>query len=567
MRKNQMLKHLLKYCVSGAAICIGSVYAGELNFTASTASVAENTSTLTISVARTGDASATASVKVTSTAGTASSPGDFTAVDTTLNWAAGNSDSKTVDITIVDNNTVNTDKTFTLGLSAVTGDTIGATSSLTATITDFEEGVLQFNGAIFQAAEDSKVAKIKVTRTGGSDGAIGATVSFTDVSAVKGSDYFGADKTVTLANAVSEATLEVTLKDDSIGEPTESFTATMATPTGGATLGAQTTASVEIFDTDADFTTEATKISITTANVTQPDVVDLNQASLLNPTKTYLELINEIPLLAVSKLSASQPAGGLVEIPFGNDKFYLRPIRISRNAQSLSVGVRTIGSNLYRFVTSSDLVIDMHPAIASLESLQSSLAELAMPNLLITDQGNMTIQKDQGVPKIEENENGELVLSDSFYERWHVRALAMVTPSPYVVTGIYQQGHPTVPGQGTVSLYFRDGPDYMVQHLHSAPANDSELEVAIRRRIGFTQLSFGDYGTVSFSVITPGAGGTAGATKYSIIADYTLTKLREFTPDLAGFFNHTDANGDGLSDFLMVYSNGDSQLFLTFLAE
>ncbi len=274
--------------------------------------------------------------------------------------------------------------------------------------------MLQFNGAIFQAAEDSKVAKIKVTRTSGSDGAVGATVSFTDVSAVKGSDYFGADKTVTLANGVSEATLEVTLKDDSIGEATESFTATMAAPTGGATLGAQTTASIEIFDTDADFTSGATKISITTANVTQPDVVDLNQASILDPTKTYLELINEIPLLAVSKLTASQPAGGIVEIPFGNDKFYLRPTRISRNSLNLSVGVRTTGSNLYRFVTANNIVVDMHPAVASLTSLQSALATLSMPELVVTENGNITIQKDQGVPKIEENEDGELVLSDSF---------------------------------------------------------------------------------------------------------------------------------------------------------
>ena len=545
-----------------AQVVFATAWAGELNFSSATASVAENAKTLTITVTRTGDASGAASVSVASTDGTAKAATDFTAVSSTLNWTAGNSDPKTVDITITDNAILAEDKLFTLGLSSVTGDTIGAKSTMSVTITDYEEGTLQFNGATFQAAEDSKIARIKIARTNGTNGTVGATISFTDATALKGSDYFGADKTVTLADGISEATLEIALKDDSIGEATEAFTATIATPTGGAILGAQTTASIEIFDTDADFTTGATKISITTANVTQPDVVDLNQATLLDPTKTYLELINEIPLLAVSKLAASQPAGGLVEIPFGGDKFYLRPIRISRNAQSLSVGVRTVGSNLYRFVTSSDLVIDMHPAIASLEDLQSSLADLAMPTLLITDQGNITIQKDQGVPKIEENVNGELVLSDSFYERWHVRALAMVTPSPYITTGIYQQGHPTVPSQGIVSLYFRDGSNYMVQHLHSAPANDSELEVAIRRQIGFTGINFGDYGVVNFSIITL-EGALAGKIDYSIIADYTLTRMRDFEPGKSGFFKHTDTNGDGINDFRMIYSNGDEQIFYT----
>ena len=544
-----------------AQVVFATAWAGELNFSSATASVAENAKTLTITVTRTGDASGAASVSVASTDGTAKAATDFTAVSSTLNWTAGNSDPKTVDITITDNAILAENKLFTLGLSSVTGDTIGAKSTMSVTITDYEEGTLQFNGATFQAAEDSKIARIKIARTNGTNGTVGATISFTDTTALKGSDYFGADKTVTLADGISEATLEIALKDDSIGEATEAFTATIATPTGGAILGAQTTASIEIFDTDADFTTGATKISITTANVTQPDVVDLNQTTLLDPTRTYLELINEIPLLAVSKLAASQPAGGLVEIQFGDDKFFLRPVRISRNSQNLDIGVRTIGSNLYRFVTNGGLLVDMHPAIASLESLQSALAALSMPEVVVTIEGNLTIQKDQGVPKIEETETGELVLSDSFYERWHVRPTALATSTPYTVSGLYQLSHPTVPSFNIVGLYYTDGSDYKVQYLHSAPANDSELEVELLRRIGVTAVTFGDYGIVHFSTITSAGGAVTGSNGIKLIADYTLTRVRNFSPTMQGFYDHSDVNGDGISDFRMVYSSGDQQIF------
>lgn len=396
---------------------------------------------------------------------------------------------------------------------------------------------------------------------------VGGTVSFTDGTAEKGKDYFGADTSITFANNQTEVTLEVILKDDSVGEATETLNATLSSPTGGATLGEQASTSIEIFDTDADFTTTAAKITMTADQVIQSDVIDLNQPSILDSSTTYIELINEIPLLATSKLTLVQPSTGLVEIEFGDDKFYLRPNRISRNVLGLPVGVRTSGSNSYRFVTSSGYVIDMHPAVATISSLQASLSSLAMPELVITDQGNITIQKDQGVPKIEENEKGELVLSDSFYERWHISPLALVLNSPYTTTGVYQLAHPTLEGQVIVGLYFQEGSDYKVQYLSPAPAIDAELEVSLRQRVGVTGVTFGEYGIVNFSTVSPGFGGIDGATKFSLLSDYTLTKVRDFVLDDQGFYDYIDVNDDGIRDFRMIYSNGDAQIFLTVSAE
>jgi len=540
-----------------AQVVFATAWAGELNFSATTASVAENATTLTVTVTRTGDASAAASVSVASTDGTAKAATDFTAVSSTLNWTAGNSDSKTVDITITDNAVLADDKLFTLGLSSVTGDTIGAKSTMSITITDYEEGILQFNGATFQAAEDSKVARIKVVRTSGTKGAVGGTISFADVTAVKGSDYFGADTSVTIADGDAEAIIEVVLKDDYIGEATETFTATLSAPTGGATLGTQATSTVEIFDTDADFTTTAVKVAMSADKVTQPDVVDLNQAALLNSAKTYVELINEIPLLATSKLSVSQPAGGLVEIEFGDDKFYLRPTRISRNVLSIPIGVWAQRSGAYRFVTIDGYVIEMQPATASINSLQASLEALSIPDLVITNEGGITIQKDQGAPKIERNENGELILSKSFYERWHIMPVPMVSQSSTDIAGLFEVAHPTINNHGSVALYFEFDGENKMQLFTSAPINSSELELAIQRRIGYINVSFEEYGILTFKALLS----RSDRQTIRVIPDYTIGKVQDFSSDLVGFFDAGDLNGDNVGDYKMIYSTGDEQLF------
>ena len=79
----------------------GPVMAGSLSFSSATYSVAENVSTLTITVNRTGSTSAVASVTVVSENGTAGAA-DFTAVSQALNWGIGDAAAKTFTVAILD---------------------------------------------------------------------------------------------------------------------------------------------------------------------------------------------------------------------------------------------------------------------------------------------------------------------------------------------------------------------------------------------------------------------------------------------------------------------------------
>ncbi|MCG2661845.1 MAG: hypothetical protein L6437_16570, partial [Kiritimatiellae bacterium] len=109
---------------------------GTLQFSASSTSVNENAGSVTLTVTRTNGSSGAASVNYATSNGTASAGTDYTATSGTINWADGNSDSKTITILISDDSVVDGDKTFTVALSSPSGASLGTPYSATVTITD-----------------------------------------------------------------------------------------------------------------------------------------------------------------------------------------------------------------------------------------------------------------------------------------------------------------------------------------------------------------------------------------------------------------------------------------------
>lgn len=109
---------------------------GVLQFTASASSVAENGGAAVLTVARTGGSSGAASVNYATVAGTALAGGDFTAVSGTLNWADGETTSKTISVTILDDANAESSETFAVSLSGASGASLSTPASVTVTITD-----------------------------------------------------------------------------------------------------------------------------------------------------------------------------------------------------------------------------------------------------------------------------------------------------------------------------------------------------------------------------------------------------------------------------------------------
>lgn len=229
---------------------------GTVQFSQATYSVSEGVGTATIGVTRTGGSTGAASVACSTVAGGSATAGsDYTTVtNQTLSWANGDSATKFCTIPILQDTLIEGWETVNLQLSGVTGATLGSQSTATLTITDDDgTGSLQFTAATFNGSEAGGPITISVSRTGGTTGAV--TVDFattTGGTATAGTDYVAMSGTLSWANGEGGTkSFTVTPIPDTLVEGTETVNLALSNPTGGAVLGAPSTAVLQITDSTA----------------------------------------------------------------------------------------------------------------------------------------------------------------------------------------------------------------------------------------------------------------------------------------------------------------------------
>lgn len=106
-----------------------------IGFTTNAVTVAENAGTTTLTLTRTGGTAAAASVRVTTTNGTATASSDYTTRNIVVSFRAGETN-KAVSVSILNDLVVESTESFTLGLSAATGEATLGTGVATISITD-----------------------------------------------------------------------------------------------------------------------------------------------------------------------------------------------------------------------------------------------------------------------------------------------------------------------------------------------------------------------------------------------------------------------------------------------
>ncbi len=222
---------------------------GVLQFSSATYSVNENAGSVTVSVTRTGGSNGAASVSYATADGSATAGSDYTSTSGELNWANGDSATKTFEVAIADDAVVEGNEVFTIDLSGETGASLGSPTSTSVTILDDEvaqPGVLQFGSATYSVGENAGSVTVFVTRTGGSGGAASVSYATADDSATAGSDYTSTSSELNWVDGDStKKSFAVTINNDAIVESDEEFTVDLSDETG-ASLGSQTSASVTI---------------------------------------------------------------------------------------------------------------------------------------------------------------------------------------------------------------------------------------------------------------------------------------------------------------------------------
>jgi Ca2+-binding RTX toxin-like protein len=232
--------------------------AGKLSFSSTNFSVNEYGSPVTeVKVIRTDGSYGQVSATINLTDGTATALFDYTNTPIIVTFANGET-SKNVTIPIVDDAIVEPNETVNLTLaSPVGGATIGQQSSAVLTIADRtvvpvdpQPGVLSFGSPTYSIDENGvTVAAITVTRTGGTDGIVSATVTPSNGTATAPDDYNNSPIVVTFAAGDATAkTVNIPIVADAIVEPNETVNLTLASPFGEEGIGQQSSAVLTIVD-------------------------------------------------------------------------------------------------------------------------------------------------------------------------------------------------------------------------------------------------------------------------------------------------------------------------------
>ncbi|NCR29201.1 MAG: hypothetical protein GPJ25_24150, partial [Microcystis aeruginosa LE13-04] len=225
---------------------------GTINLNNSNYTVNEN-GTANITLTRTNGSDGEVSVILTPSNGSATAGDDYTNTPITVTFANGQT-SKTVTIPITDDSIYELTETVNLTISNPTGGaTLGTQQTAILTIIDNDAvpGVIQFSNATYSVNENgTPVTAVTLTRTNGSDGEVSVRINLTNGTATAPSDYNNTAITVNFANGETSKTVNIPIVNDTQFEADETVNLSLSNPTGGATLGTQTTAVLTILNDD-----------------------------------------------------------------------------------------------------------------------------------------------------------------------------------------------------------------------------------------------------------------------------------------------------------------------------
>jgi len=194
----------------------------------------------------------------------ATAPSDYTAITPTSAIIPANVNRTTATLNgaivlVNGDTTVEPDETFFLNGSSCT-DCSFTDNQGVATIQNDDTSV-QFAQPLYTVSEGVGSVTLTVTRVGSSNGAISVNYAFAGLTAngaaicVAGIDFAAVSGTLNWANGdATPKTFNVSICEDALAEGTESFVSQLQSPTGGATIGTQSSTQVDITDNDSDST-------------------------------------------------------------------------------------------------------------------------------------------------------------------------------------------------------------------------------------------------------------------------------------------------------------------------
>ena len=216
-----------------------------------TLTINEDLGEVTIPLTRIGNTELAASLDYSINDNSARSGQDFIGISETLNFAPGETSQEIV-VTILDDDLVETNESFSLAIGNPTGAVLGNIRTATIIIEDNDvigENTVAFSQAEYSIQEPANRALITVERTGNINQTVSVDYITSDDYARSGLDYTAVSGTLTFAPGETTKTFNIPIINDSLPELNETLNINLNNAVG-IDLGLQNTAKLTIADND-----------------------------------------------------------------------------------------------------------------------------------------------------------------------------------------------------------------------------------------------------------------------------------------------------------------------------
>ncbi|NLH74795.1 MAG: PKD domain-containing protein [Verrucomicrobia bacterium] len=180
--------------------------------------------------------------------GLAANGSDYQTIETTVEIPPG-WDSIQIPVMPVDDPVQEYIEDVKLTLLETPGAQIGDPSAATVTIID-NDGTVEFARTAYSVPENVGIANIPVRRTSDTNALVTVDFTVTAGTAVPDVDFVVTNGVLVFQPGETVKNLQVPVLDDLVTEPTKTVNLTLLNPSGGAALGGQTTAVLNIEDDD-----------------------------------------------------------------------------------------------------------------------------------------------------------------------------------------------------------------------------------------------------------------------------------------------------------------------------
>jgi uncharacterized repeat protein (TIGR01451 family) len=203
----------------------------------------------------------TVTVAYSATDGTATSPGDYTAVAGSLTFAPG-ATALTFTVAIADDALDEGNETVVLALGSPANATLGAPNAAVLTIVDNDPmPVVSFSAGAYSVGEGDGPAVITVTLSAVSGRAVTVSYATTDGTAAAPGDYGSASGVLTFTAGMTVQTFTVGIVDDGLNEGDEGLNLTLSGAVN-ATIGGTNPVTLTIVDNDVVGALIITKLAV-----------------------------------------------------------------------------------------------------------------------------------------------------------------------------------------------------------------------------------------------------------------------------------------------------------------